>query len=71
MRRYELVSGTLFALLALVQLTRVVLGWPVQVAGVTVPVWASALACMVAGSFAVWAFRCSRDATRGAESALP
>jgi hypothetical protein len=64
MRRYELVSGAFFSLLAIVQLTRVVLGWPVQVAAVTVPVWASVLACLVAGSFAVWAFRSSRDATR-------
>jgi hypothetical protein len=62
MRRYELVSGTLFSLLALVQLTRAVLGWPVQVAAVTVPVWASVFACLVAGSFAVWGFRSSRGA---------
>jgi len=63
MRRYELVSGAFFSLLALVQLTRVVLGWSVQVATVAVPIWASVLACLVAGSFAVWAFRSSRAAT--------
>ncbi|HVQ47560.1 MAG TPA: hypothetical protein VMS62_12060 [Gemmatimonadales bacterium] len=63
MRRYELVSGAFFSLLALVQLTRVVLGWSVQVATVAVPVWASVLACLVAGSLAVWAFRSSRAAT--------
>ena len=62
MRRYELVSGTFFSLIALVQLARVVLGWPVQVAAVTVPIWASVVACLVAGSFAVWAFRTSRGA---------
>ena len=60
MRRYELVSGAFFSLLAIVQLTRVVMGWPIQVAAVTVPVWASVLACLVAGSLAVWAFRASR-----------
>ena len=59
MRRYELVSGAFFSLLALVQLTRVVLGWPVQVAAVSVPVWASVLAFLVAGSLAVWGFRSS------------
>ena len=63
MRRYELVSGAFFSVLALVQLTRVVLGWPVQVAAVAVPVWASLLACVVAGSLAVWAFRSSRAPT--------
>ena len=60
MRRYELVSGAFFSLLALVQLIRVVLGWTVQIAAVTVPVWASVLACLVAGSLAVWAFRSRR-----------
>ena len=63
MRRYELVSGAFFSLLALVQLTRVALGWPVQAAAATVPVWASILTCLTAGSLAVWAFRSARDAT--------
>ena len=62
MRRYELVSGAFFFLLAIVQLTRVALGWPVQVPTVTVPIWASVLACLVAGSLAVWGFRTSQSA---------
>jgi hypothetical protein len=57
MRHYERVSGVFFALLALVQLVRVLLGWPVQVASVSVPLWASALAFIVAGTLALWAFR--------------
>ena len=64
MRRYELVSGAFFSLIALVQLARVVLAWPVQVASVTVPIWASVVACLVAGWLAVWAFRSSQSATR-------
>jgi hypothetical protein len=62
MRRYEQVSGAFFCLLAVVQLTRVVLHWPVQVADVAVPQWASLLACCVASAFAVWAFRTAKDA---------
>jgi hypothetical protein len=62
MRRYEQVSGGLFLLIALAQLTRAVLGWPVQVASVTVPVWASAVAFLVTGSLAIWAFRARRGA---------
>jgi hypothetical protein len=62
MNRYAQFSGIFFSLLALVQLTRVVLRWPVQVADVTVPVWASALAFVIAATFAVWAFRTARDA---------
>jgi len=57
MRRYELVSGIIFTIIAFAQLTRTLLGWPVQVAGVSVPVWPSGLAFLITGSLAVWAFR--------------
>jgi hypothetical protein len=63
MQRYAKVSGVLFALIALVQLTRALMGWPVQVATVTVPVWVSGLACVIAGGFALWAWRVTRGAT--------
>ena len=62
MRRYAQVSGAFFGLLAAIQLTRTVLGWPVQVAGVAVPVWVSALAFLVASTLAGWAFRTARSA---------
>jgi hypothetical protein len=62
MRRYEQISGAFFSVLAIVQLTRVLAGWPVQVATVTVPVWGSVIAFIVTGSFAIWAFRSSRAA---------
>ena len=62
MRRYERVSGIFFLLLAILQLARVIRGWPVQVAGVSVPVWASVIACLITGSLAVWAYRASRGA---------
>ena len=57
MRRYELVSGIVFSIIALAQLTRTLLGWPVQVDLFTVPVWASGIAFLITGSLAVWAFR--------------
>jgi hypothetical protein len=63
MRRYEQVSGLFFAILAVVQLTRVIAGWQVHVATIAVPVWASVVAFLVAGSFAVWALRATRRAT--------
>jgi hypothetical protein len=62
MRRYIQISGIFFGLLALVQLTRALSGWPVQVASVTVPVWASAVAFIITGSFATWALH---TVTRG------
>ncbi len=57
MRRYEQVSGTIFAIVSLVQLTRIVLGWPVQIDLFTVPIWFSGVAFIVTGALSVWAFR--------------
>ena len=62
MRLYAQVSGAFFGLLALVQLTRTVLSWPVQVDGVAIPVWASGLAFLIASTFAIWAFRSAQRA---------
>ena len=61
MRRYAQVSGAFFGVLAVIQLTRTVLGWPIQVAGVELPLWASALACVITSTFAVWAFRAAKE----------
>ena len=57
MRRYELVSGIGFSIIALAQLTRTLLGWPVQVDLFTVPIWVSGVAFLITGSLAAWAFR--------------
>jgi hypothetical protein len=57
MRRYEMVSGIIFTVMAIVQLLRTVLGWPVQIDLFTVPVWFSAIAFVVIGGMAIWAFR--------------
>ena len=57
MRRYEQVSGTIFAIVSLVQLTRIVLGWPVQIDLFTVPIWFSGVAFIVAAALSIWAFR--------------
>jgi hypothetical protein len=62
MRRYEQVSGSLFAVIALAQLTRSILGLPAQVGSLAIPLWWSSVAFLVAGSLAVWAFRASRGA---------
>jgi ribose/xylose/arabinose/galactoside ABC-type transport system permease subunit len=65
-RRYTLVSGLFLSLLACVQLLRVVMRWPVQVAGLNVPVWVSVLAALVVGALAIWAFRARAHPDRAA-----
>jgi hypothetical protein len=44
-------------LLAIVQLARLLFHWPVQVAAVSVPLWASMIAVVITGALATWAFR--------------
>jgi hypothetical protein len=62
MRRYEQVTGVLFALIALAQLTRSILGLPAQVGSLAIPVWFSIVAFLVTGGLAIWAFRSSKGA---------
>jgi hypothetical protein len=62
MRRYAQTSGAFFTLVALAQLTRTLLQWPVQVAGVAIPVWASAVGFLIVATFAFWSFRVTRSA---------
>ncbi|HEX9309612.1 MAG TPA: hypothetical protein VF887_02260 [Gemmatimonadaceae bacterium] len=57
MRRYELVSGIIFTIMALVQLARTLLAWPLQIASFSVPIWPSGVAFIITGSMAIWAFR--------------
>ena len=45
------------ALVSALQLGRVLLGWEVIVNGVEIPIWASAIACVVTGVLAVMAWR--------------
>ena len=57
MRRYTLVSGLFLTLLTCVQVVRLLLRWPVRVAGIDVPLWVSGIAAVIVGSLAIWAFR--------------
>ena len=52
MKPYTTVAVIVFALVALLQLLRVALGWEVTVNGILVPVWASVIACVVAATLA-------------------
>jgi hypothetical protein len=71
MHRYGLVSAAIFGLFALVQLTRLLMRWPVQVDGVTVPLWPSALAVVLAGGLALWGFRVAAATSRAGVSREP
>jgi hypothetical protein len=51
----------LFALIALMQLLRFILGWEVAVNGVIVPIWASLIAFVIAAGLAVMLWRETRQ----------
>jgi len=50
---FTFVAIALLSLIALLQLLRFVLGWEVTVIGVSIPLWASAIAFVIAGGLAV------------------
>ena len=54
---YTVVSGAFFGVVTAFQAVRALNQWPVHIASYEVPVWASWVAMVIAGSFCVWAFR--------------
>ena len=59
-RPYYLVSGALFALVALVHLLRIVAGWEFVIGDWMAPMWASVLGVLIPGFLATSAFRLAR-----------
>jgi len=50
------VSGTIFAIVALLHLARIIYGWPAQIGTFVAPAWVSWLSLLVAGYLAITAF---------------
>jgi hypothetical protein len=57
MKPFTHLAVAVFALVALIQLVRVVLGWDVSIAGVAIPAWASVIAFLVAAMLALMVHR--------------
>ena len=62
MKPFTMVAVVIFVLVAVLQLVRVVEGWPVTINGLSVPVWGSVVAALVAGVLAAMVFRENRRA---------
>lgn len=54
---YEVVSGTVFGLVAVAQAVRALEHWPLQVGPFQIPVEASWMVCAIAVGLCFWAFR--------------
>lgn len=53
-KAYLIVSTLIFALVALVHLIRLTLGWSAQLGMTSIPLWLSVLVVLVSASIAVW-----------------
>ena len=60
MRAYLMVSRTLFALIALFHLIRMLTHWSAVIGGWDAPLWVSGLGFVVAGALSVWGAQLSR-----------
>ena len=60
MKPFSLVAAAVLALVALLQLLRVIQGWSVVVGGLAIPLWASAVACLIAAVLAAMVWREAR-----------
>lgn len=65
-KAYCVVTGTLFVVVALAHLARLVFGWAIHVDTQVVPMWVSILGFVIPGGLSVWAFRLS---TRSSDDA--
>ena len=57
MKPFTTMAIVVFALVAVVQLLRVLLGWIVTVNGILIPLWVSAIVCLIATTLAVMIWR--------------
>ncbi len=65
MKPFTTIAIVFLSLIAIMQLTRFVRGWEVMINGVSIPLWASGLAFVVAGGLAAMLWRESRSSGRG------
>ncbi len=60
MKPFATIAVVVFSLVALLQLTRIALGWAVTINGVAIPLWASVVAGVVAAALAFMLWRESK-----------
>ena len=55
-KTYMMVTATLFLVMAIIHLLRIILGWQVEIGGLSIPFWVSWLGVLVAGALAYFGF---------------
>jgi hypothetical protein len=59
-KSFSTLAALIFALIAFLQLGRALAGWPLTVGGMSLPLWGSWAACVVAAGLAWLGFTASR-----------
>jgi uncharacterized membrane protein YhaH (DUF805 family) len=59
-KTYMTLTATLFLVVAIVHLLRIIFGWQVEVGGLNIPFWVSWLAVLVAGALSHFGFTQNR-----------
>jgi hypothetical protein len=60
MKPFTTVAIFVFSVVSLLQLIRAALAWELTVDGIFIPIWASIIACVVAGILAIMVWREAR-----------
>lgn len=58
------VAGGIFGVMSLLQLTRLLFRWKIVIAGLHLPLWLSAIACVILAALSLWLWRLSSSSTR-------
>ena len=58
---FTIVAIIVFSIASLLQLTRLLLGWDITINGITIPLWASGVAFIVAAGLAAMVWREQRS----------
>jgi len=60
-RNFLRIAGTIFALVALAHLLRIIMGWPVMIGTWSIPIWISLIALVGAGLLSVTGLRLAKS----------
>ena len=61
-RTYNILTASLFLIVAVLHLLRLAFGWPARIGALDIPQWASWLALAITGGLAYFGFRLSAGA---------
>jgi len=57
LKTFSVVAGVIFALVALLHLSRIYMGWPIVIGSWAAPMWVSWIGLVVAGSLSYFGLR--------------